>query len=239
MFKRQLLVTVSTLALTGAATAADLPVRMPVKAMPAPAIVQLWAGPYIGINGGAVWHRTTVDTTIFPGNPYDSAKLTATGGTIGGTIGYNWQSQNFVFGLEADGNWVGAKETKRQFSLSPALVEHTSKLEWLATVRARAGMAFGPTLMFITGGLAVGGVNNSWTFSPACCGVVSNDGTRFGWTAGGGIEHFVSQRVTVKAEVLYVDLGRETATNPTMAAGYTSRFRNTAVVGRLGVNLKW
>lgn len=236
MFKRQLLVTVSTLAITGIASAADLPARMPVKAMPAPAIVQLWAGPYIGINGGAVWHRTTVDTTFESGAPYDSAKLTATGGTIGGTIGYNWQSQNFVFGLEADGNWVGAKETKRTDPAS--LVDHTSKLEWLATVRARAGLAFGSTLMFVTGGLAVGGVNNSWTWPTNCCFVIANDGTRVGWTVGGGIEHFISQRVTVKAEVLYVDLGRETVTTP-IFDGYISRFKNSAVVGRLGVNLKW
>jgi outer membrane immunogenic protein len=235
--KRCLLGTVSSLALANSVMAADLPARMPVKA-PLPVIAApIWAGPYIGINGGALWQRTTVDTTFDTGEPYDSAKLTATGGTIGGTIGYNWQSQSFVFGVEADGNWVGAKETKRQTPAS--LVDYTTKLEWLATVRARAGVAFGPTLMFITGGLAVGGVNNSWTWPTNCCFVVANDETRVGWTVGGGIEHFISNpRVTVKAEVLYVDLGRETVTSP-IGDGYISRFKNTAVVGRLGVNLKW
>jgi outer membrane immunogenic protein len=238
MLKRQLLVTVSTLALTGLASAADLPARMPVKAMPAPVIVQLWAGPYIGINGGAVWHRVTVDSTFLDGTPYDYAKLTGTGGTVGGTIGYNWQSQNFVFGLEADGNWVGAKETKTQGAGSS--LNYTSKLEWLATVRARAGMAFGSTLMFVTGGLAVGGVNNSWTW-PFCCELVANDKTQFGWTVGGGIEHFITPRVTLKAEALYVDLGRATVSTPNTATsdGYTARFKNSAVIGRLGVNLKW
>jgi outer membrane immunogenic protein len=54
MMKRQLLATVSFLALSGVASAADLPARMPVKAPP-PALVQSWAGPYIGVNGGAVW----------------------------------------------------------------------------------------------------------------------------------------------------------------------------------------
>jgi outer membrane immunogenic protein len=114
MLKRQLLATVSCFALTAAASAADLPARVPVKA-PAPVIAApLWTGPYIGINAGAVWHRATVDTTFLDGTPYDSATLTGTGATVGGTIGYNWQSQNFVYGLEVDGNWVGAKETKTQ-----------------------------------------------------------------------------------------------------------------------------
>ena len=63
--------------------------------------------------------------------------------------------------------------------------------------------------------------------------------TRVGWTAGGGIEHFISNpHVTVKAEALYVDLGRTTVTD-TFGGGYTSRFKNTAVIGRLGLNLKW
>src|SRR5262245_49178722 len=99
MIKRQLLATVSFLALTGATSAADLPARMPVKAPPAAIVAPLWAGPYVGINGGALWHRMTVDTVrSFSGMFHDSAEVEATGGTIGGTIGYNWQSQNFVFG---------------------------------------------------------------------------------------------------------------------------------------------
>ena len=239
MIKRQLLATVSCLALTGAASAADLPVRMPVKA-PAPVVVtDIWAGPYIGINGGVVWHRMEVDTRNAGGTvPYDSATLTGTGGTIGGTIGYNLRSQNFVFGLEADANWVSAKETHQQRAANGIgfVTDYTAKLNWLATVRGRAGVTFGRTLVYGTGGLAVGGVKNSWTWPNNCCQFVSNNDTRVGWTAGGGIEHFISNpHVTVKAEALYVDLGRDTVTSGT----YVSRFKNTAIIGRLGLNLKW
>jgi outer membrane immunogenic protein len=240
MMKRQLLATVSFLALSGVASAADLPARMPVKAPPPVMVLQSWAGPYIGVNGGAVWHRLKADTTNSVVGPYDSATLTGVGATFGGQIGYNWQSQNFVYGLEADLNWVGAKDTHRQIGNFGAgvPVDHTAKLTWLSTVRARAGIASGGTLVYGTGGLAVGGVKNSWTFAPGfCCDIVTGDSTRVGWTAGGGIEHFVSPRMTVKAEALYVDLGRSSATS--LMGLYTSRFRNTAVVGRLGVNLKW
>jgi opacity protein-like surface antigen len=89
----------------------------------------------------------------------------------------------------------------------------------------------------------VGGVKNAWTFPPPIvCGgscELSDRKTKAGWTAGGGIEHFITNpHVTVKAEALYVDLGRSTGTDGA-SGNYTSRFKNTAVVGRLGLNLKW
>jgi len=243
MIKRQLLATVSCLALTGAASAADM--RMPVKAAPAPVVTQIWAGPYIGINGGAVWHRMTVDTVnnFGPGGTYDTAKVTATGGTVGGQIGYNFVSQNFLYGLEADLNWVHAEDSRTQMPVVIPLV-YTTKLSWLGTVRARAGVTFGPNLLFITGGLAVGGIESHWNFAPGqtcgpgntICGVTI-DKTKVGWTAGGGIERFISNNVTAKAEVLYVDLGRSSGTS--LNGSYTSRFKNTSVLGRLGLNLKW
>ena len=235
MIKRYLMTSVSCLALTGVASAAD----MPVKAAPAPVIVtQIWAGPYIGINGGVVWNQQKTDSAASNGIPYDSAKFTGTSGTIGGQVGYNWQSQNFVFGVEADANWLNASESKLQTPFAIPLT-YTTQLNWLVTARLRAGILLAPrTLVFATGGVAVGGVENEWRFTGSPTPAVRQDDTRVGWTAGGGIEHFISNpHVTVKAEALYVDLGRETIRGT--ASSYTSRFRNSAIVGRLGLNLKW
>ncbi len=243
--KRSLMATVSCLAFTGVASAADLPARMPVKAPPPAVVTQIWAGPYVGVNGGAVWHRLETDTTLtgFAGT-YDSTRIKTSGGTFGGQVGYNWQSQNFVYGLEADVNWVNGKGSDQHVANNGLGfgVAHTTKLSWLSTVRARGGVAFGRTLLFATGGFAVGGVKNSWTFPTISCPggcELSDSNTKAGWTAGGGIEHFISNpHVTVKAEALYVDLGRPTVTGGA-GGNYTSRFRNTAVIGRLGLNLKW
>jgi outer membrane immunogenic protein len=246
MIKRYLMTSVSCLALTGAASAADMRAPVPVKAPPAVLVTQIWAGPYIGINGGAVWHRLETDTTNIVVGSFDTARINTTGGTFGGQIGYNWQSQNFVYGLEADINWVGGKGSDSHIANNGLgfPVTHTTKLSWLATVRARGGVTFGPNLLFVTGGLAIGGVKNDWTFptnigclpSPPGC-PVSDHSTRVGWTAGGGFERFVTNNLTVKAEALYVDLGQKSASN--LAGQYTSRFKNTAVIGRLGLNLKW
>jgi outer membrane immunogenic protein len=233
--KRYLMTSVSCLALTGVASAAD----MPLKAPPRPVIVtQIWAGPYIGINGGVVWNQLKTDT-VDDGGPYDSTKLTGTSGTVGGQIGYNWQSRNFVYGVEVDANWVNAKKTIQDLTFNGATLFHTTKLSWLATARLRAGVLLGPrTLVFATGGVALGGVENEWRFFGGPTPVVRSDDTRVGWTAGGGIEHFISNpHVTVKAEALYVDFGRDTVAGN--VGTYVSRFKNTAIVGRLGLNLKW
>ncbi|HZO47623.1 MAG TPA: outer membrane beta-barrel protein [Xanthobacteraceae bacterium] len=236
MIKRYLMTSVSCLALTGMASAADMPIKAPAPVV----VTQIWAGPYIGINGGAVWHQLKTDTLIGASFLFDTVKLTGTSGTVGGQIGYNWQSQNFVYGVEADANWLNASESN-QHRANNGLgfpVVHTTKLSWLATARLRAGVLLAPrTLVFATGGVAVGGVENEWRFVGALTPNVRQDDTRVGWTAGGGIEHFISNpHVTVKAEALYVDFGRDSVRG---TGSYTSRFKNSAIVGRLGLNLKW
>src|SRR5688572_11592188 len=99
--KRSLLGSVSVLALTVSATAADLSARpMPVKAPVVAAPAWTWTGFYIGINGGGVWHRAKADAN--DERPvFDSATVKAWGATFGGQAGFNWQVDRFVLGVEA------------------------------------------------------------------------------------------------------------------------------------------
>jgi len=229
--KRHLLVTVSTLAMAGAASAADLPRAFPTKAPP-PIAAWSWTGAYIGLNGGAAWLGSTFDVhdAIFNRS---TGSMTQAGGTIGGQLGYNWQVQNYVFGVEGDLNWVGAQGTMG----TPNFVSSTftSKLTWLSTIRGRAGILIAPpTLLYATGGLAMGGVENDTNVF----GGYSDHSTRTGWTAGGGVEYMFDPHWTAKAEALYVDLGKKTVQG-FFGAGYSGQFTNTAIVSRLGVNYKW
>src|SRR3954451_7905776 len=94
---------VSALALIAglaSAQAADIPARtaMPAKAPVYVAPVFTWTGPYIGINGGWGWGNSDY-TGGFPGS------ASVSGGLIGGTLGYNWQVGQAVFGLEGDIDW--------------------------------------------------------------------------------------------------------------------------------------
>src|SRR5258708_13975196 len=71
----------------------------------APRMVQAaydWSGFYIGINGGGGTSRNSWDLVGgLPQGNHDS-----TGGTIGGQVGYRWQTGPIVFGVEAQGNWA-------------------------------------------------------------------------------------------------------------------------------------
>ncbi|MGC0395284.1 opacity protein-like surface antigen [Bradyrhizobium sp. USDA 241] len=95
------------LGLAAPASAADLAARPYTKA-PAPiAAIYDWSGFYIGINGGGgtsrkCWDFVTPATGVLVGEGCHNA----TGGTVGGQVGYRWQSTNWVFGFEGQGNWA-------------------------------------------------------------------------------------------------------------------------------------
>src|ERR1700733_1553667 len=108
---RLTILAVATLAVGAAApaVAADLPARAPATYTKAPAIVQAaydWSGFYIGINGGGATGK--VDWTN-DGGLGDEGSHNPSGGTVGGQIGYRWQLNSWVFGLEAQGNWADLK----------------------------------------------------------------------------------------------------------------------------------
>src|SRR6185437_10970132 len=110
--KKFLLATVSMVALTSVARAADMAAAMPTKErMYSPVPVASWDGAYFGVQGGAARRDTLVkfDPTLNIFVAQDSRDLSKTGGTAGALLGYNLQQGNFVYGLEGDWNWVGTK----------------------------------------------------------------------------------------------------------------------------------
>jgi len=180
---------------TGPANAADIARRqaMPMKA-PAYYAPYNWTGFYVGINGGGGWGKS--DWTNAAGS---TGSFDVSGGLVGGTIGYNWQANQWVFGLEGDIDWSDIRG-----STSSGICAGTScetRNNWLGTVRGRVGYAFDRFLPYITGGLAVGDIKAS------VAGLGSTSDTNAGWTIGGGIEASIAGPWTAKVEYLYVDLG--------------------------------
>ena len=227
------------------AAAADMPVK--ARPMVAPAVVYSWTGGYVGGNVGAVMNDTRAD--VFPtgcfltsvtcglgpvANPArsDSNRLNQTAFTGGAQAGYNWQRDRWVFGVEGDINYKGINDGVTVARLVPPplvgtmLHAEAEKLQWFGTVRGRVGMTATPNLLlYATGGLAFGQVKSAtavaFTLTPDIyAGAL--DQTRFGWTVGGGGEWMFAQNWSVKAEYLYVDLGK---------ASYTDGCVNTGVCG--------
>lgn len=187
--KKVLLASACLFALAAPASAADLAARPYTKAPVAPVAVYNWTGFYLGIVGGGAWEDSSTDPKV-------------KGGFVGGTAGYNWQTGNVVFGLEADGSWadVNASATTLGVTL-------TNKIDALGTVRGRIGYAVNQVLFYGTGGYAW--IDNKLSLSTL--GVtVSESKLRSGWTVGAGVEAFFAPQWSVKGEYLYRSFSGET-----------------------------
>jgi outer membrane immunogenic protein len=187
--RRILLATIGLLGLAATqAMAADLPRSMPPTRAPVFAPAYSWTGFYLGIQGGggfghSDWSAFGTDTEV-------------SGGLIGGTAGYNWQTGPWVFGLEADIAWSGIKG-----DFTVLGVPFETKNTWLGTGRGRLGWAYDRWMPYVTGGVAFGEVEAT------IGGIGSTSETNVGWTVGAGIEGAIAGNWTAKLEYLYVDLG--------------------------------
>lgn len=227
----------------GTAIAADLVPRTYTKAEPLAAPYYNWTGFYIGgnVGGVAAGGRVATDPTnaIGSGNG-DQNDIFKSGVTGGAQVGYNWQaSPNWVLGIEGDFNWLGSSRSTCDIndcnSNNPLIF--TAKTDYLATVRGRIGYAWDRSLLYVTGGLAIAGVNDSFT-NYSLTEIDSHKATKTGYVVGGGIETALwASNWTVKAEYLYANVG---ANRVFTAAGdgYLD-FTHEYHVGRLGLNYRF
>jgi outer membrane immunogenic protein len=163
----------------------------------------MWTGWYVGANIGGSF-GTASDSATFAGVPVGGGSPSLDGVVGGGQLGYNWQANAWVFGLEAD-----IQGTSEDGIATTGTLNYSDKLPWFGTVRGRIGFLPAPNwLIYGTGGLAYGEVDTNTTLTVGALGASNNfDTTRVGWTAGGGVEAFLSRNWSAKIEYLYVDLG--------------------------------
>jgi len=202
-----------------AAQAADLPppsYKAPAYVGPAYAN---WTGFYVGVNGGYGWG--TADWSG-PGGSFSSSP---NGWLVGATVGYNFQTGTWVWGIEGDLDWVDLNGT------STVCAGCDIKSTWLGTARARLGYAgWNNWLPYITGGAAAGSLKAS---SP----LGDQTKTQWGWTAGAGVEYAFLPNWSVKVEYLYVDLGN---IDCDVACGFTGESVDVkANVVRAGLNYRF
>ena len=261
---------VATIAATSA-FAADMAPRY-TKAPPIE--VWNWTGFYVGGNVGYSWGRSSTDVTYYntvtglpiapPPGSIVNGTFSMDGVIAGGQAGYNWQTNNWVWGLEGDLQWSDEKG-RGNFLCSgtvvggpclPALtflpggaagtgLALDQHLEWFGTLRARGGILANPkTLLYVTGGLAFGSIKSTATlagFNNLGGGIVaigSNADVRAGWTVGAGAEFMFSKNWSGKVEYLYMDLGRfeNTYVLPAGLIGVRTSSSFTDHIARVGIN---
>ena len=233
------------IALAGSAIAADLPSRRAPAPYIAPPPVFTWTGFYIGLNAGAGFRTNNNNGN---NNAFIAAALglpigfnNGNGNNVafvgGGQIGYNWQTGPIVFGLETDAQYRSSFGVGQNGGLGGAVNQRNDG--FLGTARGRIGYAFSPMFMiYATGGAAYG---NTFANSSAIpfFGFGNNNNNnnfRVGYTVGGGLEYAFTPNWSVKAEYLFVDLGRS---NQQQFFGGGGGSRSQAHVARLGVNYKF
>jgi outer membrane immunogenic protein len=271
----------------------SLPVSALVAGSPALAApVTNWTGMYAGFYAGGVWGRgnSTANTdcptdpagivggyycdTAAPASSANASAVTSAGSgsassgkfTGGIQIGHNWQTGNYVYGVEADFGAFklqGSRSASGSYQADATVaglvgntftVTNSFSTDWLLTARGRLGWAAAGWLVYATGGLAMSRVEvaNSFSDSVNFGGIIGATGSstaskiKFGWTLGGGMEYALTRNWSIKGEYIYVDLGSIstlTAISHLGLVGYTNALgvstSLTAHVARLGANYRF
>jgi outer membrane immunogenic protein len=178
----------------------------------------------------------------------DNCRSSKTLFTGGAQVGYNLQSGNLVYGLEADINAVGGGNDStrvRQFDQRNLVIRGVGDPSVYGTIRARLGLSADRALFYVTGGLAWAAGGNDPRVTDVNA-VYSRNGRRdIGWTAGLGAEYAFTNNWTARVEYLYVDLGKEdnawscSGTCPPDRIDLAGRKDAHFNVVRVGVNYKF
>ncbi|PRD55195.1 outer membrane protein [Phyllobacterium myrsinacearum] len=219
--------------LSGNAYAADAvtDTAPPEAVFTAPAFT--WTGFYAGVNAGYAFSGNDRVGFRERGNFLGSIGTLEDNGFLGGAqVGYNYQINNFVLGLEADFQG-GDISDSISGPLGNLNFNAHSKIDWFGTVRPRLGYAFDRTMIYGTGGLAYGNVK--YSISDNVGNAASESKTRAGWVAGAGIEHAFTDHLTAKLEYQYINLGTHTVGNDFISTDATSDFHSV----RVGLNYKF
>jgi outer membrane immunogenic protein len=218
--------------LTTGASAADLAPRPYAKA-PAPMIAAMydWSGFYIGLNGGGASSRKCWDSNSFnffgfivQNNPAVAEGChDATGGVVGGQLGYRWQASAWVFGLEAQGDWANLRGTNA--STQPLFIGTTnrSKIDAIGLFTGQIGYAVNNVLFYVKGGAMV--VNDKYEGLLTATGAVfdSASETRWGGAVGVGLDYGVTPNIVLGIDYMHGFLGSRDITLRTPVGGVFSR----------------
>jgi outer membrane immunogenic protein len=244
--KKYLWLACASLALAAPAQAADLePIDFD------------WSGAYIGVSGGyAFGHNDTFLGADFEGDPVDVVERQSgapvhldPAGIIGGAfIGYNFNADPFIIGIEADASLLGANDAQAQDEdlYAPNINGLKTDITGIETLRARIGVANGRALFYGTGGLALGQITNTYTYDNTEEGFSDRLGHEFngvGFAVGAGMEYAFTDNMTFRAEYLYVDLGDDEFSLDGVYGEESGpaeiSIENTVNIVRAGVSLKF
>jgi outer membrane immunogenic protein len=240
--KSFLLASVGLVALVGIAapaSAADMAVKAPPPA-PLPVIYN-WSGFYIGGNGGWGQNHNCWDFLDVAGVAVASGCRDRSGGLIGGQIGYRWQANQWVFGLEAQGDWADLSN-QRVSLINPAFSTRTTT-DGIGLFTGQIGYAWNAALLYVKGGAAV--TSNRFSILTTINGVelASASATRWGGVVGVGFEYGFAPNWSVGLEYDHLFMGDAnnsfSIVNPINAAFINNRITQDVDMVTLRINYRF
>ena len=169
-----------------------------------------WNGLYVGLNGGYSWQSVS---GIFnnAGNATDLSGIDLNGAMVGGQLGYNYQSGQFLLGIEGDASTLVDGDSVTNDAALATFEHLNGDISYLASIRGRLGWAINNWLLFGTVGWGFTEFRFAETApnaTPAFSGKLrlKDEGVVF----GGGVEWMLSYGVSLRAEYLRYDLGAST-----------------------------
>lgn len=202
-----------------------------------------WSGFYIGANGGWGSAHTCWDFVGVPGLRMPTVGEgchDATGGVVGGQVGFNFQSGSYVFGLEAQGDWANLRGSNDPAAF-PGTTNRT-ELDGFGLFTARVGYAWNNVLAYVKGGAAVVHDRYDFRFTGAAAPLAVTSDTRWGGTVGAGLEYAFSPNWSVGIEYDHAFLGRRDETfgpSPLSAAGVIESVKQDLDLVTVRVNYRW
>ena len=214
---------------SGGVQAADLSLKDTPVAGYAPALQ--WPSFYVGGHlGGAFGNTDVTDVFDYHGDPTAKNSVDSTGLITGVQLGYNLQSGNFVYGIEADLGYLNLSGDKSAALPNPTGVKNNDISATYSTsgglygdLTGRVGYASGNSLLYVKGGAALLQANMDSNYSGANCSTTGDKNcqkeigpsnfsfdssdTLIGWTLGVGMEYALSPSWSLKVEYQHFDFG--------------------------------
>jgi outer membrane immunogenic protein len=246
------LVAMATAGFAAPVLAADFPAVPYTKAPPMlVAALYDWSGFYVGANGGwggdrKCWSLNNNGAPVVPA--VDVGCNSGNGGVAGGQIGYRWQASNWVFGLEAQGDWTNLKGSN--ISLNNPSVTNQSRINALGLFTGHIGYAWSNALFYLKGGAAVAADKYNGLGTASGIAFDQAKETRWGGTVGAGVEYAFAPNWSVGVEYDHLFMGRANdifvstgmGPNNLLAAGLLDRgvnIRQDVDMVTARINYRW
>lgn len=225
--RKSLIPAAAAIAAAMPAVAADF-TSPPPAYEPAPPIFS-WTGVYLGAQIGYGWGTNTL--TVYP---FGFGTDFTPNGVVGGAhVGYDYQFNQLVVGVEGDIEGTGIDRT-----FSPGGPLYSTSIPVQGSIRGRLGLAFDRVLVYATGGGEFAGIDNS---VQSLFGITAQSSqSRAGWTVGGGLEYAITPNWSLRGEYRFADFGHLSYATPfVFGIGSSINSHQTENTVRAGFSYKF